>query len=270
MNHLATISAAIMLVIQSSLAAQSQTTSGAQSSTQLQPMGQAPPQGTPSDPGVIDETLADADVPERPGSTFGGPGPRPWFSDPNVRQQLGLDENRFNQLNQSYDSAWRRYSQNVRGLGNAADPLRRERMRALRDEFERDFSLSRDTVINDPRTRDRYNQLYYQYQGYGAFEDPALQRRLNLTPQQRRQLGRAGEKWNSQMSRLGELFTLDPDSAARQYRVLQTETRERLGALLTPQQRRQWNESIGDSFEFSPESYFETDRTARNPRQRVR
>lgn len=197
---------------------------------------------------------------------YGDIGERPWFGNSGVREQLGIDENRFNQLNQGYGTAWNRYNQSTRGLGNnLAERQRSERMQALRGDFDRNFSQSRDAVFTDPAARNRFNQLRYQYQGYRAFDDPTLQQRLGLTTEQRQRLGQYRDNWNTQMSDLEEAYATDPDSAAERYRELQTQSRERLGTVLTPQQRRQWNETIGESYDFPPDSYFGDERTARNP-----
>ncbi|MEX2170590.1 MAG: hypothetical protein WD851_14840 [Pirellulales bacterium] len=209
---------------------------------------------------------AQVDVPGQVGAGSGDIGERPWFGNPGVREQLGIDENRFNQLNQGYGTAWSRYNQSLRGLGNnLADRQRNERMRALRGDFDRNFSQSRDAVFTDPRVRTRYNQLHYQYQGYRAFDDPTLQQRLGLTTEQRQRLGQYRDEWNGQMSDLEEGYANDPDTASTRYRDLQMQSRERLGTVLTPQQRRQWNETIGDNYDFPPDSYFGGERTARNP-----
>ena len=198
---------------------------------------------------------------------YGDIGERPWFGNPGVREQLGIDENRFNQLNQGYGTAWSQYQQSLRGLGtNLTDRQRSERMRALRGDFDRTFSQSRDSVFTNPQARNRFNQLRYQYQGYGAFSDPTLQQRLGLTTEQRQRLGQYCDEWNGQMSDLEEAYANDPDTAATRYRDLQMQSRERLGTVLTPQQRRQWNETIGERYDFPADSYFGTDRrTARNP-----
>jgi hypothetical protein len=201
---------------------------------------------------------------------YGGISRQPWFSNSAVREQLQLDENRFNRLNEAYGRAWRQYNQNVTGLGDdLADDIRQQRMAELREDFNRDFGSARDTVFNDPRIRSRYDQLQTQYRGYSAFNDPDVQRRLNLTPEQRQQIGQFRDEWNAQMGEVEQLYATDPDTASERYRQLQLQSQERLGTTLTPDQRRQWSEAIGDRFDFPADTYFEDSRTVRRPNRRL-
>ena len=272
MRRLFVFGTAIVLAAYACLPAWSQTSSGGTQGSSGQ--NQAAGTGQASEPAQVGgqaRTGAQVDTPGQVGAgsrarVYGDLGERPWFGNPGVREQLGIDENRFNQLNQGYGTAWSRYNQSVRGLGNnLADRQRSERMRALRGDFDRNFSQSRDAVFTDPAARNRYNQLHYQYQGYRAFDDPTLQQRLGLTTEQRQRLGQYRDDWNGQMSDLEEAYANDPDTASTRYRDLQMQARERLGTVLTPQQRRQWSETIGESCDFPPDSYFGGERTARNP-----
>jgi hypothetical protein len=267
MNHRLSFAAGLVVVAYAGAPIWSQTTpDGTQTGNEPAPATQ---QGTePAQVGgqAQDQTPGSVRVPTRRFPDYGRINQRPWFADPGVREQLRLNENQFNRLNQAYGTAWRRYNQNVTGLGDdlTAD-VRRQRMQALRDEFDRDFSRARTAVFNDPRIRDRYDQLNYQYRGYGAFGDADLQQRLNLTPQQRRQMSELRDDWNAQMSDIEQSFATDPDTASQRFRDLQMQSRGRLGTVFNPQQQRQWSETIGEPFDFPAETYFDDTRTVRRP-----
>jgi hypothetical protein len=51
--------------------------------------------------------------------SFNGMSQTPFFNDPGVRQQLGLNNNQFNQLNRAYQQSLLRYNQNLRTRDNS-------------------------------------------------------------------------------------------------------------------------------------------------------
>jgi hypothetical protein len=239
-------------------AAQSQSTS--QSVSQQSGQAQLPPTTETQPRAAASGQSPRANSVSPRAGTFGNLRERPWFADQGVRRELGFDEKQFNQLNQAYRNAWQRYNQSERGLAtDLPDEKRMQRQRAFRNDFDRDFSRSRDAVLSDAQRRERYNQLYYQYRGYDAFGDPDAARTFNLTPQQQQQLGQFREDWNSRMAGVGELYATDPNAATQQYRELQVQLRNRLGSTLTPAQRRQWEQASGAPYDFSPDAYFGTE-----------
>jgi hypothetical protein len=265
MNRIAFASAVAFTVFGNTLAWSQTSPSGTQT-------GNEPPATTQQQTNEPAQVGSQADVQSTaPNSLrrypdYGGISRQPWFSNADVRAQLQLDENRFNQLNQAYGRAWRQYNQNVTGLGDdLSDEIREQRMAELREDFNRDFSRTRDPLFNDPRIRNRYDQLQTQYRGYSTFNDPAVQRRLNITPEQQRALNQYRDDWNTQMSDIEQSYSTDPDTANERYRQLQLQSQERLGTVFTPQQRRQWGDMIGDRFDFPADTYFDDTRTVRRP-----
>src|SRR5437763_1283466 len=55
----------------------------------------------------------------------GGIGQTPWFSSQNLRGQLGLNDQQYNQLNSAYGQAYSNYSSNMGQLGNSLTPEQR-------------------------------------------------------------------------------------------------------------------------------------------------
>ena len=128
---------------------------------------------------------------QQQGYDLNGPSQTPWFNDQSARQQLNMNDPQFNQLNGSYQ-AWNRYHQGARNLGNNLNEQQRmQQMQQLRSQFNQQFGQSLDSTFTDPQARQRYNQLNNQFYGFNTFNDPAVSQRLNITPQQRRQLQRS-------------------------------------------------------------------------------
>ena len=113
----------------------------------------------------------------------------PWFADPRIRQELRLGNDQFDQLRNNYARSWDVYEGGFNGLpGDLAAEQRSARQRQLGQTFQNEFSGSLDQLLNDPAQRLRFNQLYLQYQGFNAFDDPLVQQHLNLSDRQQRQL----------------------------------------------------------------------------------
>ena len=181
----------------------------------------------------------------------------PWFSHPTVREQLQLNEQQYNQLNQDYRQAWNRYYQGWSKLDQNLTPAQRQQREAeLRAGFQKNFSPTVTTVFADPASRQRYNQLYWQYQGYDAFQDPTLQQQLNLTAEQQQQLNQYGTAWNTQYNTWRNDYPNNRETIGQKFRESRREARQRINDTLTPAQRKTWNNLIGQPYEFDNDVYF--------------
>lgn len=186
----------------------------------------------------------------------------PWFSNPVVREQLQLNEQQLSRLNQGYQQSWTRYNRERNLLGDNLTPEQRLRREGeLRSEFQRGFSPAVDASFTDTTARQRYNQMYWQYQGYDAFNDPTLQQQLELTPEQRQQLNEHGTAWNQQFDTWRSDYPRNRDRVGKELRDARREARQRINSTLTPEQRTKWNTVIGQPFEFEPDVYFHTEPT---------
>jgi len=198
---------------------------------------------------------------QQPGvnNNFGGMRQQPWFNPRVIRQQLNLNDDQYNQLNRSYAEYWNRYNQGMSQLGRDLNEQQRmQRLRELEGNFQRDFSTSTNRVLTDAQQRDRFNQLYLQYQGYGAFNDPRIQQSLNLTPQQRQRLNELNTEWNIQMGRLDGEFRTGDNGVSNRMRNLREQFNQRFNAILNDEQRQTWQGMAGEPFDFPPEVFFQT------------
>jgi hypothetical protein len=187
---------------------------------------------------------------------FNGISQTPFFTDPGVRQQLNLNENQFNALNRSYQDAFRRYNDGLRGLNSSLTEQQRMRqMQQLQRQFRDDFGRSLDTTLTNPQARTRFDQLNRQFIGFNAFNDQAIQQQLNLTPQQRQQLQRLAGDWRRQLRTGRGNAGLTQDQWAR----MSSQYWDQLNSVLTPQQQQTWTQLTGQRFAFSPDLFQQDD-----------
>jgi len=199
----------------------------------------------------------------------GGITQAPWFNNPQVRQQLNLNEEQFKGLNSAYQQVYNNYQQGVNGLDKTlSDAQRQQRMNDLQQNFYKDFSTATDKYLTDPTARQRYNQLYWQYRGYGAFTYPPIAEALKLTPEQRNRFAQHQQNWNMQMSKLTPIYQNENDRqhAVTQFGKLQSDINDQINSILTPEQQTQWRQMAGTAYTFPPETYFGSSTTSSSPK----
>jgi hypothetical protein len=200
-----------------------------------------------------------------PWATYGWMNQRPWFADPHVRQSLKFNDNQFNQLNQAYGQAWSQYQQGYNDLGRDMTPAERtQRIRDMQNNFNRSFYKSMGNIIADPSQVERYQQMHLQYQGPGAFYNPMVQEKINLTPEQQQRMNQLDLSWNKQMGQIGQVYQTDPTSATKQFDTMRKQYQVQLNSILTPQQQSAWQQMQGQAYNFAPNVYFQGNAAA-NP-----
>jgi len=169
-----------------------------------------------------------------------------------VGKSLDINANQSRQLNQLTEQIQGRYRDEYGRLNGLSDTDRAIRQQELNQRYYTDW-LAGTKDIFTPQQRDRYQQLYYQYGGFNTINDPAVQKRLNITEQQRRNLRDAINWSNSQYAEIQRLNATNPQQAAERYREYQKQNLERLNNFLTPEQQRAWKELVGDPYNFQPQ-----------------
>jgi len=222
------------------------------------PGGVAGAAGTAANPGPQQNRLginaqANARNPTSASVNSNGISQQPFFGDPGVRRQLNLNDSQFNSLNRAYQDAYGRYVRNLGGLpANLTEQQRMAQMQQFQNQFNIDFGRSLDSTFTDPRYRARYDQLKRQYMGFNSFNDPAIQRQLNLTPQQRVQIQRMANDWRNEMRRAqrsGSSLT------QQQWEQMWSRNWDQLNGTFTPEQQQTWAQLTGERFPFRYEMF---------------
>jgi hypothetical protein len=191
----------------------------------------------------------------------------PWFSNQDIRQQLKFDEQQFNRLNKAYGESWNRYQQKMGELGKNLTPEQRtERMRNLERDFYNNFATTTNQYFTDPAQRERFNQLHWQYLGYNAFNDPQIQQKLNLTPEQRQKLDQFSREWHTQMNNFNRSYQTDREGTIKRFNEARQQAMDRLNDVLTKQQQQTWQQMVGDPYNFQPNIYFQSSQATKNSR----
>jgi hypothetical protein len=183
-------------------------------------------------------------------------GQKPWFSEAGIQKTLNLTPQQMNQLNTAHTSAYQQYQTNSNKFNNASPQQGTQQQGTQQNvnpysAYHNQMSESAKSSMS-PQQYQRYGQLQLQYQGLGAFNDPAVQQRLNLTPQQIEKL-RTYE--NAQSQRWGEMYKsvgYNPDRAQASYQTMIGQNDNLIRQVLNTQQQQTWNDMVGAPYAFQP------------------
>jgi len=186
----------------------------------------------------------------------GGINRTPWFNNTPIRRDLNLGDAQLRNLNNVYQQAYTNYQNGLNGISpNQTAAQRQQAMLNLQQQFYTGFTNNSAQYLTDPAQKQRVNQLFWQYRGFGAFSDPFVANQLNLTPAQQSRLGTFQQDWTTQMNKISPLLSTNREQALQQFNGLATQNSNQINSVLTPQQQAAWRQMIGNQYSFTPDVF---------------
>jgi len=191
---------------------------------------------------------------QRGGQTQGQKGNTgtPWYYNPDVRQQLKLTDQQFKQLGEAYDKTWGRYKNEFGKLDTLNEKERGARMQELNRTMNADLFKAFGDVMNEQQMN-RFRQLDLQYRGFGAFSDPEVGKKLNLTDEQAKRLRELGQTSEQEMRQQFKDAKFDDQKTMERYNTWRKGVWDKAGEILNEQQRQAWTEMTGPIYNFRPD-----------------
>lgn len=168
-----------------------------------------------------------------------------------VSKSLNLTQDQITNLNKVTDQTQAQYRDNYNKLKTLDQNDREARTRELNRQYYGDWNKGASSILNATQMN-RYQQLNYQYGGFNTFHDPAIQKQLNLTPDQIKNLNEHSNWSNQQLQEINGIGTNDPTKGTQLYQDYWKQHQERLGNYLTSDQQRAWQKMTGEPYEFQP------------------
>ena len=172
----------------------------------------------------------------------------PLYQNADVRRSLNLTEAQIAQLSNSNPQLQRQLQNQMGRLASLPASERAAELQKLQAGSQQEFWRSATSVFT-PEQAQRYRQLEYQYQGPGAFSNPEVRSRLNLSNDQAQRL----QGLHDQNMHWMQMFLAPGGSgqdAAGRYSDYRQQLNEKTNAILNPEQRRIWQEMTGDPYDF--------------------
>lgn len=177
--------------------------------------------------------------------------PKPIYQLEGVNRNLNLTQRQIDQLNDMNNRIQKDYTTRYDRISAIPENQRAARLQELDRQYRNEWMTGARDVFNENQLN-RYRQLQYQNDRFNAFNDPDVQKRLNLTEDQRRQL-REQIEWNDvQMRNWRDQAQTDRVKAQQLYQEYQRQYNERFNKFLTPDQQKTFREMVGEPYEFKP------------------
>lgn len=168
-----------------------------------------------------------------------------------VSTSLNLNQQQIDNLNKLSEQTRAQYQESYNSLRTLNDSERFAREQELNRKYYGDWNMGARNVFNENQWN-RYQQLNYQHDGFNAFYEPNIQKRLNLTADQKKTLDEQRIWSEQQLREINRSGAIDATKGAQMYRDYWKEREERFNKFLTPEQRTAWAEIIGERYEFQP------------------
>jgi hypothetical protein len=177
--------------------------------------------------------------------------PTPIFRMDDVSRALTINDRQLMQLNTMTQQLQQKYQAQYDRLASGPERDRNNRLMELNREYANAWLNGAKDHL-DANQLSRYQQLHLQYGGFSTFNDPAIQKGLNLTDAQLAQLNEALLWSNAQTQDISRQAQTDPTRARQAYADYAKAYQDRLNKSLTAEQQRLWSQMTGDPFPFAP------------------
>ena len=172
----------------------------------------------------------------------------PLYQNADVRRSLNLTDAQLRQLSSNSPQYLQQLQNQLGRLASLSESERTAALQNLQAGSQQEFWRSATSVFTPEQTQ-RYRQLEYQYQGPGAFSNPEVRSRLNLTNDQTQRLQELHDQNTHWMQMFLAPGGAGQDASAR-YSDYRQQLNEKTNAILNPDQRQTWQGMIGDPYEF--------------------
>ena len=127
-----------------------------------------------------------------------------------------------------------------------------EERQAKQREAQAELTKSLDGVLKPEQVK-RFRQIELQVGGMMAFNQPRVVEALKLTDEQKEKIRGIGEEAQGQMPSR-EDSQADPAAAQKKRAEITKGATEKVTALLTEDQKKEWKELAGEPFDYKPEA----------------
>jgi type III secretory pathway component EscR len=168
-----------------------------------------------------------------------------------VSKSMNLTAEQIGNLNKITEQTQAQYRDNYNKLNSLNDAERFTRTQELHRQYANDWNKGARDIFNDNQ-RSRYQQYNYQYGGFNSLYAPEVQKSLNLTERQMKDL-RDQSAWNDQqLQDINRTGSVNATKGAEMYRDYWKQRHERFNTFLTPDQQKVWGGMIGEPYTFQP------------------
>ena len=186
------------------------------------------------------------------GFGMGGGGYATLIGNSGVQKELKLDDQQIEKAKELAAKA----REDMQGVRDKLQGLEGDELRTKRAEIMKEMNDSAVKAVGaflKPEQIARLKQVSYHTRGAGAFSDPEVATKLNLTDTQKTDIQAINTESQSQMREIFQSAQDDREGAMKKMAELRKETLEKASAKLNDEQQKTWKEMLGAPFEFKPD-----------------
>jgi Spy/CpxP family protein refolding chaperone len=182
----------------------------------------------------------------------GGGGYAMLIGNSGVQKELKLDDQQIEKAKELAAKA----REDMQGVRDKLQGLEGDELRTKRAEIMKEMNDSAIKAVGaflKPEQIARLKQVSYHQRGAGAFSDPEVAKKLNLTDTQKTDIQTINTESQSAMREIFQSAQDDREGAMKKMAELRKETLEKASAKLNDEQQKTWKELLGAPFEFKPD-----------------
>lgn len=168
-----------------------------------------------------------------------------------IGRSLNLTPGQISGLDQLTLATQKSYRDRLNTVSALPESERGSRLDELNRQYAAEWKRGARDIFNENQFS-RYQQLIHQYGGFHSLADPEVQKLLNLSPTQIRDVIEQRNWSTRQLQDIDRVGATDPTRASRMYRDYSKQVAERMNTLLTPTQQRTWAQLTGEPYSFQP------------------
>lgn len=184
----------------------------------------------------------------RGGGGFGRGGLSMLLSNTSVQEELKLDDSQKAKAREIGEKAREKMTAAREELQNLSQEERGKKIRELSTEANESAHKAAGEFLK-PEQLKRLHQINLQVSGANAFEEEHLQKKLDITSEQKTEIASIVQASNAEMREIFQGAQNDREAAMEKLREHRKETLSKIQAKLTPEQKTKYTELLGSPFE---------------------
>lgn len=162
---------------------------------------------------------------------------------PQVQQELKLTDEQKQKLQEVGEQIREKMRGVMQKLRDLPPEERRKQLQALREEMEKQLTA----VLKEPQMK-RLKQIALQVEGYAALARPEIAKQIGLTKEQSRKVEEILRQAREKGRELFQQRPPDQQAIRQKMQEIRRWVDEQIQPLLTDEQKKKWQELIGEPF----------------------
>jgi len=171
----------------------------------------------------------------------------PVLSMPQVQKELKLNDDQITKLKDALGKVMTNYKDTFTKLQKMSPEEQQKTFKALNDESQKAIA-----GVLDAKQMKRFRQIQWQMSGFGAIQDPELQKELKLSDDQKKKLDGIFNDATKRLQDMAKSPGTSREEFQKKYNDIIKNLEDKANGVLTDDQKKNLKELKGPPFEMAP------------------